>query len=121
MPFEAIDLDQNRKSPKEIFLTSWDECVGIYRGLRLSKRGIAIVLSLVNGQTLEIFFHKASIEEENVLREFHDHMIGRKIGVMKVDDRENPILIRTLSPEREKSSKVPPMLPGRKRHLQARR
>ena len=114
-------MEKKRKSPKEIFLKPWQECVGNYRGLRPSKSGIAIVLSLANGQTLEIFFHRASIEEENVLRELHDHMIGRKIGIRKVDDRENPILIRTLSPEGGDSSTALAMLPGRKRHMQARR
>jgi len=83
--FEAVDLEKKRKLPKEIFLEPWQECVGTYRGLRTSKDASAIVLSLANGQTLEIPFKRPSVEEENVLRELRDDMIGQKIGVMEVE------------------------------------
>lgn len=80
--------------PKKIFLKTWQEAVGTCRGLRTSETEIAIVLSLANGQIIEVFFPRASVED--VLRELDDRMIGRKIGIMKVDDVENPILIRRL-------------------------
>jgi len=88
---------QEESLARKVFLKPWQECVGTYRGLRTSKNEIAIILSLTNGQVLEIFLHKASVEEENVLTELRNNLIGRKIGIMKVDDRENPILIRTLA------------------------
>ena len=80
--------------PKEISLKPWQECVAIYRGLRTSRSEIAIVLSLANGQTLEILFPRKSLEEENILRKLNENMIEQKIGILKVDDRENLVLIR---------------------------
>jgi len=94
-------LEKSKELPKEIFLKPWDECVGIYRGLRTSGSRTAIVLSLANNQTLEILFPRASVEKENVRGELHDGIIGRKIGIMKMDDGKTPILIRTLVPEAE--------------------
>jgi len=94
-------LEKKRKSPEHIFLKPWQECVGTYRGLRTSKGESAIVISLANGQTLEIPFKRPSVEEENVLRELHDDMIGLKIGIMRIDDSENSIRIRTIIPEAE--------------------
>lgn len=95
------DFTCSAHAPTRIFLKPWEECVGFYRGLRTSKNEIAIVLSLTNGQTIEIPFHRASVEEGNVLRELRDDVIGRKIGIMKVDDGKNTILTRTLVPEPE--------------------
>jgi len=80
--------------PKEIFLKPWEECVGIYRGLRTSRTENAIVLSLANGRTLEILFPRAS-QEESILRELPDDMIEQKIGIVKTDT-ENPIRIRKI-------------------------
>jgi len=94
--FEAVNLETSKESPREIYLKPWDECVGIYRGLRTSGSRTAIVLSLANNQTLEILFPRASVEE--FLGELHDDIIGRKIGIMKVNDGKNPILIRALVP-----------------------
>lgn len=87
--------------PREIFLKPYEECVGIYKGLRTSESEIVIALSLANGETLEIFCQRASVNGANVLRELRDGMIGRKIGVMKVNDRKNPILVRKINPEAE--------------------
>ena len=80
--------------PKEISLKPWQECVAIYGGLRISRSEIAIVLSLANGQTVEMLFPRKSLEEENILRKLHDGMIGQKIGILKVGYRENLVLIR---------------------------
>jgi len=60
-----------------------------------------IALSLANGETLEIFFQRASVNGTNVLRELRGGMIGQKIGIMRIDDSENSIRIRTIIPEGE--------------------
>lgn len=87
--------------PRRTFLKPWQEGVGTFRGLEYSKNEMAVVLSLANGQILKIFFPRASAEVQNILRELHGDMIGRKIGVMKLGDRNHRILIRTKFPEEE--------------------
>lgn len=87
-------MKHKRNLRREIFLKPYEECVGIYRGLRTSESEIVIALSLVNGESLEIFFRRASVNGANILRELHDGMIGRTIGILKVDDENNSVRIR---------------------------
>lgn len=96
-------MKHEERLPREIFLKPYEECVGIYKGLRTSESEIMIVLSLANGETLEILFQKASVNGANVLRELHGGMIGRKIGIMRIDDRENSIRIKIIVSEADVS------------------
>jgi len=94
-------LNQKKRLPKQIFLKPYEECLGIYKGLQTSESEITIALSLTNGQTLSIIFSRPSREEKITIATLHGQIIGQKIGIMKLSDRNNPILIRTHFPEEE--------------------
>ncbi len=80
--------------PRAVFLKPWQEFVGIYKGIRTSRSDIVIVISLTSGKTFEIFLQRASVDGAKVRRELRNCVIGRTIGILKVDDENNSVRIR---------------------------
>lgn len=87
-------MKHKENQPRAIFLKPWQEFVGTYKGIRTSGSYIVIVFSLASGKTFEIFLQRASVDGANVLRELRDCVIGRTIGILKVDDENNSVRIR---------------------------
>jgi len=80
----------------KIFPKPFEEYLGFYQGTRVSEDDTAVILSLTKGQKLHILFLKGSREERIILEELQGDMVGKKIGIMKVDNRENPVLVREI-------------------------
>jgi len=83
----------------KVVLKPAEECVGFYRGIKVSGEDIAFVLSLTNGQILHVSFPKGAREEEIIRTSLHKGMIGKKVGIARIDDNLWPISIRKIQRE----------------------
>lgn len=77
-----------------------EECLGAFKELEVGDVEVAVVLSRTYGNDLRIVFSADSPEAEVLTRELSNERVGQKLGIMKVNLCQHPILIRRLSSRR---------------------
>jgi len=94
---ERAGKNLNRKI---IFLRAGEECVGRYESLRIADGNIGVVLSLTNGETVEISLTPNLVREETLQEKFRSLKTGDKMSILRISDARNPILVRKLLPDK---------------------
>lgn len=77
---------------QEIRIPPLGECVGVFEGLEITNSHLAILLS--HKKKSKVVFPIDSIQAKIVKKELNDQQIGRKIGIIRIDDVEQPVVIR---------------------------
>ena len=91
-----VDREVER-NVKEIYpRPSFEEYVGIFERLEVENSHLVVFLSCASGNCLKLIF-TADSPEANLLRNrLNERLVGRKLGILKTDDPQWPILVRTI-------------------------
>ena len=76
----------------EIYISPWSEIVGIYFGLIIDE-----CFTQVKIGNNAVSFPKDSDEEKYLRNRLNNSLIGSKIGILKTDMSDKPILVRRIT------------------------
>jgi len=79
-----------RTEAREEHLRLWDEVLGVYQGVEITEFQATLLF-----RKLRISFPVHSPEAE-ILKKLGDSLLGKRIGILKTDLREKPLVIRVL-------------------------
>jgi len=97
-PGDESPIDRNKRPriSDEGHLKNYEEAVGYLKSLEVKDSEVAVILSRTCGDDLQIAFPVESPEAEVLTRELDEEPVGQKIGILKNDHPQHPILIRRL-------------------------
>lgn len=75
---------------KEVYLRLWDEVLGVYQGVEITEIQATLLL-----RKLRIRFPVHSPEAE-ILKKLDDSFLGKRIGILKTDVPNKPVVIRVI-------------------------
>jgi len=89
--FGKVEKESTRRI---LYLRAGEEFIGTYERLRITTDKIAVVLSLINGESVEISLPLNPTEEKTLREKFRSIKVGEKISILKIADAKTPVLIR---------------------------
>jgi len=79
------------REEQEVRLVSWSEIVGTYNGLVIAEHFTRV---RINGNIISF---PNGTEEATLLQQFlNESMVGRRVGVLRADLPDKPLLIRLI-------------------------
>jgi hypothetical protein len=78
---------------KRISLEPWEEAVGIFKGIEYGDYEVSLLL----GDCRIVF--PADSPEASILKSLGRRLVSKRIGVLRTDDPQKPLLIRRLKSE----------------------
>jgi len=81
---------------RETQLDPWEEAIGNYEDLKISEDKVTIILTHTI-KSIAIAFPKETPEAQTLIQTLKNTKKGTKIAILKTDNPEKPIIIRTLN------------------------
>jgi len=75
---------------KKLSLEPWEEAVGIFKGIKCTYYEVSLLLD-----NCRIVF-PAQSPEASILKTLGKKLVSKRIGVLRTDDPQKPLLIRRL-------------------------
>ena len=72
------------------------EYVGIFERLEVENSHLVVLLSCTSGNCLKLIFAADSPEANLLKKRLNERLVGRKLGILRMDDPQWPILVRTI-------------------------
>lgn len=86
----------SRNSDHEIQLLPWEEAIGNYDALKITKDKVTLFL-IYTPKTVTIGYPKESLEAQTLTRALKNVKKGTKVAILKTDIPQKPLIIRTLT------------------------
>jgi hypothetical protein len=93
------NTDSEPEQLKEIRLHPWEEFVGIFKRVEITEFDHAVIFEFPKPKDIKVLFSQDS-EEARILTELlTPELIGKKIGILRTDIPEKPIVMRLVEPD----------------------
>jgi hypothetical protein len=100
---------------KEVRLQPWEEVVGTLKTIEEGNQTISAIISCTQNLEIALQYPKDTLEAET-LQNLNKHL-GRKIAILKTDNLEKPLIIRSYSEPAVAKNKVSARLSVRRMML----
>ena len=79
-----------------VYLDAYEEVIGTLRGIEKDEFAISLIFDV-----FQVIFNLNSKEGELVEKTIDNGLIGEKIGLLRTDSKDNPLIFRKIEDEKK--------------------